>query len=571
MLLQSERGTWRSKAPVGGLRHRPAATTNATAKDVTNVNASSPHVQSGWSESTSSTGSETNSDDEVANIDLCQKQATVTKSSYSNDDVSSTTPRDSAISKSSIKIDTQKDIARDTAIIYEFGGPVGVALLMIGFPVLMSYLFICLGSHAGHLKNPFDMEFWSDGLRTIFPSWRAIKIYLGFNAFQYVTAASLPGVKVLGLPVPSLGGKQLEYLCNGVATWYVDLILIFVLHEGGYFPITSVVDEIGPIMSVAMIWGVIVTLATYVVGVVSGKTHRMSGSILYDIFMGAVLNPRIGNVDLKMWSEIRIPWKLLFFISLSAAVKDHEINVARSVDAGIPTQVWHLFGGLLEMNAIQTSPPLLFMTLAHFLYVNACMKGEECIPTTWDIFYEKWGYMLIFWNFAGVPFSYCYSSLYLLNRSLDNNPIDHSTVYIISLFIILMAAYYVWDTANSQKNRFRMQQRGTYIKRNTFPQLPWGTLHNPTFVQTKHGNKLLTGGWWGIARKIHYTADLVMALSWGLITGFDSFIPYFYVCFFTVVLVHRVGRDHIHCKEKYGVDFEEYCRQVPYIFIPFVF
>ena len=176
----------------------------------------------------------------------------------------------------------------------------------------------------------------------------------------------------------------------------------------------------------------------------------------------------------------------------------------------------------------------------------------------------------IFWNFAGVQFSYCYPTLYLLNQSLANEPIKHSTFYTITLFVTLLAAYYVWDTANSQKNRFRMMQQGTYIDRKTFPQLPWGTLHNPTYITTKHGSKLLTGGWWGFARKIHYTADLVMAASWGLITGFDSYIPYFYVTFFIAVLVHRVGRDHVRCKEKYGADFDDYCRQVPYVFIPFV-
>jgi Delta24(24(1))-sterol reductase len=226
---------------------------------------------------------------------------------------------------------------------------------------------------------------------------------------------------------------------------------------------------------------------------------------------------------------------------------------------------------MIEMNAIKTSAPLLFMLLAHLLYVNACMKGEECIPTTWDIFYEKWGFMLIFWNFAGVPFSYCYSTIYLLNRSLANEPIQHSKFYTTFLFVTLLLAYYVWDTANSQKNRFRMQQRGTFLERKTFPQLPWGTLKKPTYVQTKHGNKLLTGGHWKFVRKPHYTADLIMALSWGLITGFGSLIPYFYVVFFTTVLVHRVGRDEIHCQSKYGADFDEYCRQVPYMFIPFIF
>merc|ERR1712072_364954 len=55
-----------------------------------------------------------------------------------------------------------------------------------------------------------------------------------------------------------------------------------------------------------------------------------------------------------------------------------------------------------------------FMLIAHFLYSNAVMKGEECIPFTWDIFHEKFGFMLIFWNCTGVPFLYCLQSFYLV-------------------------------------------------------------------------------------------------------------------------------------------------------------
>ena len=34
--------------------------------------------------------------------------------------------------------------------------------------------------------------------------------------------------------------------------------------------------------------------------------------------------------------------------------------------------------------------------------INACAKGEHMIPQTWDMFHEKFGFMLIFWNMAGV-------------------------------------------------------------------------------------------------------------------------------------------------------------------------
>jgi delta24(24(1))-sterol reductase len=56
---------------------------------------------------------------------------------------------------------------------------------------------------------------------------------------------------------------------------------------------------------------------------------------------------------------------------------------------------------------------MYFMILAIGLYVNACQKGEQCIPGTWDIFHEKFGWMIVFWNTARVPFFYCTQSLFV--------------------------------------------------------------------------------------------------------------------------------------------------------------
>ncbi len=100
-----------------------------------------------------------------------------------------------------------------------------------------------------------------------------------------------------------------------------------------------------------------------------------------------------------------------------------------------------------------------------------------------------------------------------------------------------------------------------------------GTLpKTASYFQTQHGSKLLTDGWWGWARKLHYTMDLCMALSWGLICGFGSMIPYFYVCFFTAVLTHRVARDQDKMRRKYGdADWRAYTARVPYLFVPYVY
>lgn len=63
------------------------------------------------------------------------------------------------------------------------------------------------------------------------------------------------------------------------------------------------------------------------------------------------------------------------------------------------------------------------------------------------------------------------------------------------------------------------------------PQLPWGTLEKPRYLDTEEGSKLLVDGWWRCARKIHYTGDILMALSWGLICGFDHFLPYRFISY----------------------------------------
>lgn len=63
------------------------------------------------------------------------------------------------------------------------------------------------------------------------------------------------------------------------------------------------------------------------------------------------------------------------------------------------------------------------------------------------------------------------------------------------LYVAYLFVYWVWDTTNSQKNRFRQQERGTRVFRKSFPQLPWQTVENPKTIDTAAGNKILVDGW----------------------------------------------------------------------------
>ena len=105
-----------------------------------------------------------------------------------------------------------------------------------------------------------------------------------------------------------------------------------------------------------------------------------TGIIIYDFFMGTVLYPRIGEVDIKMIAECRWSWLTLMILTMSCAMKQYENLGYVSREMGV-------------------------MLVAHWLYSNATVKGEHYIPCTWDMFHEKFGWMLNFWNITGTCLS----------------------------------------------------------------------------------------------------------------------------------------------------------------------
>lgn len=152
----------------------------------------------------------------------------------------------------------------------------------------------------------------------------AFGMYTGLIAFEILLAFMMPGYKQQGLPVPSLNYQALTYNCNAVASVYATVATAAALHLTHTFRLTEIIDNFGPLMTVSMIWGVAVSFGMYFLTVARGNQIRMSGNFIYDVFMGAVLNPRIGSVDLKMWLEVRIPWVLLFLIAVSGGCKQYE-------------------------------------------------------------------------------------------------------------------------------------------------------------------------------------------------------------------------------------------------------
>lgn len=436
---------------------------------------------------------------------------------------------------------------------YEFGGPLGTLGIMLFSHVIIYYFFVCIELFQGALIHPWSSQLEGHSMLTVFyehlsvhacPTFKAFATFMAFLLLEYVLAVVLPGMTVKGLPLPSEGGYRLTYKVNAISSWYCVLLIAGTLHYTGVYPLWNLRHEYGHFLTVATIVADVLAVWVYVAG--KKCEIRATPSFIYNFFMGTGLVFRLpGNVDVKLFAECRNSWVLLMLLTLSCAAEQYR-----------------------ELGFI--TPNMGFMIFAHLLYVNAVQKGEECVITTWDIYYEKFGWMLAYWNTCGVPFLYCMQSMYIQTVLKDRT---HPTWVIAFMLVVLIVAYYVWDTVNSQKNRFRMKRSGVpmaIINRATFPQLPWRYIANPRTLKSSKG-ELFVDGWYRYCRKIHYTVDLVMAFLWGASCGFDSFIPFFYVVFFLTHLVDRSFRDEHRCRAKYGKLWDSYVKEVPYRFIPYVF
>jgi len=427
-------------------------------------------------------------------------------------------------------------VSRAREFATEFGGAGGALAAMVLLPAVVYYLWICVEFYGGALQFPRTALLAH--LAHAVPTWKATIVYLVWLAWQALLAWIGPGPSGQGALLPD-GHSRLTYRYNGLFAWYLTLVAATALHVTGVFPLSTLYAEFGPLVTVATIVATALAALCYVGGRLSGRTNRASGNPIYDFFMGSVLNPRIGSFDIKFFVELR-PGIMLWFL-LSAAMLAQQ---------------------RAAYGLVTTS--MLLVVFYHACYANACFKGEECVPMSMDIAYENFGWMLSFGNLVWVPFVYCLQAYYVLTIT----PADIPRGFALPMLVLHMVGYWVFDTANSQKDYFRNEGRAL---RDAFPRLPWGRLRHPETLSTARGTPLLVSGWWGQARHMNYTGDLLMAWTWGLTCGFGSVIPYVYAVFLTLLLLHRLRRDERECRLKYGTDWDAYCRRVPYRLVPGVY
>jgi delta14-sterol reductase/lamin-B receptor len=434
---------------------------------------------------------------------------------------------------------------------YEFGGPLGAISIIIGLPFAIYLLYyLCpnepdqpcgdlafLEKHAAHVGvsvadllsgRTLSLSQLSDAMVTC-ATWTA------FHAAMYQL---IPGPVFDGAQLRT--GARLKYPINGHRQFWITL---FVLNYGnpkfgsdgsfqgfGSYDLGWCYDNFVALASASIIWASVLSVLLYVASFRPGTLLAEggdTGSAVYDFFIGRELNPRFrGTIfDAKFFCELRPGLIGLVALNMGMAQKQKELHGEYS---------WEM----LSINVFQG------------LYVWDALYHERSVLTTMDITTDGFGFMLVFGDLCWVPFTYGIQARYLVHRpGLDSVPL------LMVVWMLNFLGYCMFRGANGEKDAFR-----------TNPNSPASA--HLQYIDTARGTRLLVSGWWGMARKINYTADWLMGLAWCLVTGFHTVLTYFYTIYFTILLIHRALRDDDMCQKKYGDDWNRYKQKVPYWFIP---
>jgi delta14-sterol reductase len=185
-----------------------------------------------------------------------------------------------------------------------------------------------------------------------------------------------------------------------------------------------------------------------------------------------------------------------------------------------------------------------------FVYVFNYFQFEYGMLYTWDLMSERFGWMLVWGDYAFVPFAYSVIGWYLVDRT---EPIAWPTAVALSLLFALGLC--LFRGSNEQKERFKRDPQ-TKI---------WG---RP--AESIQG-RILISGFWGIGRKLNYTGEICIYLSWALLSGFGSIVPYILPLWLITLLSHRAWRDEKRCREKYGKVWDDYCQRARFRMLPFIY
>jgi len=252
--------------------------------------------------------------------------------------------------------------------------------------------------------------------------------------------------------------------------------------------------------------------------------------------MGIELNPRLGkDFDFKLFSNGHLGMMVWTIIDFSNMAYQHQTL------------------GHIE-------PSLILLTSLHALYVLDFFVNESWYLGTIDIAHDHYGFYLAWGCFCFLPTTYTIQAQYM--------GIYHSSppgTYLTVVFAAGLAGYVLFRSVNNQKHHARQLGHQCRIRGRPaeFVVAPFMTADGK-----QRNNLLLCSGWWGWSRHANYLADLLFSYSTCALVGSTKLVVWTYAIFMTLLLVHRCIRDEKRLEAKYGDAWTEYCKRVPWRFVP---
>ena len=354
-----------------------------------------------------------------------------------------------------------------------------------------------------------------------------LAIFAAFAVAQIV----LPARRVPGYVINPETGEPRNYRLNGLLVFAIA-VAVWAFEIGGlprdWFYRSSVYAVAG---------GTVLTIAMTLIAVYSQPRGEFTNPII-DLWKGRAQELSFFNerFDVKMW--FYVVGGAMFSLNALSGVAYHYDRFGADANPGV------------------------FLYAAFFtFYITDYFIFERVQLYTYDLIHENMGFKL-FWGGLVV-----YGWLFILplwGMAAHPDPgfgEAWTYVWLIGAVALFLGGWGLSRGASLQKYTFKR-----------WPERKFLGLIEPEYIQAGD-RKILTSGFWGVARHFNYMGEgcfgLAVALSFG---HFDNPWSWTYMAFVVSMFTWRQVEDDRACAEKYGEEkWAEYQEKVPYRIFPGVY
>lgn len=428
---------------------------------------------------------------------------------------------------------------KQTKLVDDILGPL---FLMATTPISVLFFFRTCSQYNGSVIETIKGILSADNIFWALYKWpneTSIKIVGYFALLQLALLVLVPGRWWLGTITPA--GLRPSYKLNGPVCYSLTLALFWL---GGVsfkiFNPSVVYDNYLEVLTFMCWFSYIMCFVFYFKGLYfpSSKDAGSTGNFIRDFFWGTELHPSFFGYYIKQYFNCRFSMIGWIVVMWCFAYKQYELY-------------GKVYDSMLVSVALQT------------IYIFKFFLWEHGYFNSIDIMHDRFGYYIYWGVTVFVPGLYTIVPMYLVKQ-----PVELGTNLALGIFLAGLTCCYLNYASDEQRLRFRETNGNTTF----FGKKPQ---HIVAKYKTEDGvereSLLLVSGYWGFSRHFNYVAEISTAFCWSLPALFTHVIPYTYVIFLTLLLLHRLFRDEERCSLKYGKAYAEYKKRVPYFLIPYIF